>query len=113
MLKVEEWMDLKVLVAQGHSIRAIAEMTGLSRNTVRRALRQRAPESPQFSERESKLDEFKSYVEKRYRECALSAVRLVEEIRAMGYAGGVDTVRRFVRGLRGPGPGAAETEGAL
>jgi len=44
MLKTEEWMDLKVLAAQGHSIRAIAEMTGLSRNTVRRALRQRGPE---------------------------------------------------------------------
>ena len=30
-------------------------------------------------------------------------MRLVEEIRAIGYAGGVDTVRRVVRGLRAPG----------
>src|SRR5262249_9090309 len=103
MLKVEEWMDLKVLAAQGQSIRAIAEMTGLSRNTVRRALRQRAPESLQAVERESKLDEFKAYIEKRHQECGLSAVRLVEEIQAMGYQGSVDTVRRFVRGLRAPG----------
>lgn len=102
MLKVEEWMDLKVLAAEGQSIRAIAEMTGLSRNTVRRALRQRAPEKATPGERESKLDEFKSYVEKRYQECGLSAVRLVEEIRAMGYQGSVDIVRRFVRGLRAP-----------
>jgi transposase len=102
MLRTEEWMDLKILAAQGHSIRAIVEMTGLSRNTVRRALRQRAPQPIERPQRKSKIDEFKSYVEKRYAECALSAVRLVEEIRAMGYTGGVDTVRRLVRGLRAP-----------
>jgi len=101
MLIVEEWMDLKVLKAQGHSIRAIAQMTQLSRNTVRRALRQKSPHRS-APERKSKLDQFKSYIRNRYLECALSAVRLVGEIRAMGYAGSPDTVRRFVRTLRQP-----------
>jgi len=81
---MEEWMDLKVLAAQGHSIRAITEMTGLSRNTVRRALRRKGPEGYRKPARKSKLHEFKSYIEKRYQECALSALRLVEEIRAQG-----------------------------
>ena len=35
MLKMEEWMDLKVLAAEGHSIRTIAQMTGLSRNRAK------------------------------------------------------------------------------
>lgn len=102
MLKTEEWMDLKVLAAQGHSIRTIAQMTGLSRNTVRRALREQAPQSFTAPERKSKVDDFKDYIRNRYRECALSAVRITEEIRAMGYAGSVDTVRRIVRALRQP-----------
>ena len=102
MLTMEEWMDLKLLSVQGHSIRAIAEMTGLSRNTVRRALRQKTPQGFANPKRKSKLEEYKAYVEKRYNECALSAVRLEEEIRGMGYEGGVDTVRRYVRTLQGP-----------
>ena len=35
MLTLEAWMEIKVLHQQGHSIRAIAELTGHSRNTVR------------------------------------------------------------------------------
>jgi transposase len=102
LLKTEEWMDLKVLAAQGHSIRTIAQMTGLSRNTVRRALREHAPQGFKSPERKSKVDDFRDYIRNRYQECALSAVRITEEIRAMGYAGSVDTVRRIVRSLREP-----------
>src|ERR1700688_1985208 len=90
------------MAAEGHSIRGISEITGKSRNTVRRALRQKGPEGYRKGARKSKIDEFKSYIEKRYGECALSAVRLWEEIRAMGYVGSVDTVRRVVRSLRAP-----------
>jgi hypothetical protein len=68
MLRTEEWMDLKILAAQGHSIRAIVEMTGLSRNTIRRALRQRAPQPIERPRRKSKIDELIQY-----RECALVA----------------------------------------
>jgi len=102
LLKTEEWMDLKVLAAQGHSIRTIAQMTGLSRNTVRRALREPAPQPFRVPERRSKVDQFRDYIRNRYQECALSAVRITEEIRAMGYSGSVDTVRRIVRTLREP-----------
>ena len=95
-------MDLKVLAAQGHSIRTIAQMTGLSRNTVRRALREQAPQPFKTPERKSKVDSFRDYIRNRYQECALSAVPITEEIRAMGYTGSVDTVRRIVRTLREP-----------
>jgi transposase len=94
MLTMEEWMDLKLLSVQGHSIPAIAELTGLSRNTVRRALRQKTPQAFTPPKRKSKLEEFKGYIEKRYNECALSALRLLGEIQGMGYEGGVDTVGR-------------------
>lgn len=75
MLTTEVWMEIKVLHQQGHSIRAISDLTGHSRNTVRKQLRQ--AESPRFkpSPRQSKLDRFKPYLEERYAQCLLS-VRL-------------------------------------
>jgi len=99
MLKLEAWMDIKDLHRQGHSIRTIAEMTGLARNTVRRVLREQIPGSAKKRGRNSQLDSFKPYLERRYTECALSAVRLLEEIKAMGYTGGIDVVRRFLHSL--------------
>jgi len=39
LLRLEEWMDIKSLHKEGHSIKAIARHTGRSRNTVRRVLR--------------------------------------------------------------------------
>lgn len=93
-------MEIKELKSQGHSIRAIARMTGHSRNTVRKVLQQNKPEPFHTPDRNSKLDEFKEYARKRYEECALSAVRIVEEIRTMGYSGSVQTVRRYLQSLR-------------
>jgi transposase len=100
MLRMEEWMDIKMLKQQGHSIRKISELTGHSRNTVRDVLRGKAPQAFNKPERKSLLDEFKPYVEQRYQQCALSCVRLIEEIRPMSYGGGIDTLRRFVRTLK-------------
>lgn len=99
MLKLEAWMDIKDLHRQGHSIRVIAQLTGLARNTVRRALREQVPSAAKTRVRASQLDPFKPYIEGRYAEYALSAVRLLEEIRLMGYTGGVDVLRRFIQTL--------------
>jgi transposase len=97
---MEEWMDIKMLKQQGHSIRKICELTGHSRNTVRKVLREKAPQTFKKPERKSLLDEFKPYIEQRYQQCALSCVRLLDEIRPMGYHGKIDTLRRFVRTLK-------------
>lgn len=100
MISLEVWMDIKLLHQQGHSIREIAHITGLSRNTVRRALRQKTPQPFQAPVRSSKLDDFKPYIENRFSQCSLSAVRLLEEIRPMGYSGSVVTLRRFLQSLK-------------
>ncbi|HEY6349497.1 MAG TPA: helix-turn-helix domain-containing protein, partial [Candidatus Angelobacter sp.] len=34
LLKLEEWMDIRMLRKEGHSIKAIARQIGRSRNTV-------------------------------------------------------------------------------
>lgn len=101
MLQAEDWMDLHALRREGHSIKAIARLSGLSRNTVRRQLRLEAPTTFRSPARPSCLDPHKAYLEKRLGECSLSAVRSLAEIRPMGYAGSIDVLRRYLHGLRG------------
>lgn len=100
MLKLEEWMDIRSLHKEGHSIKAIARMTGNSRNTVRRVLRDPGFTGFHKPQRHSCVDAFKEYLRGRYEECGLSAVRLLAEIRAMGYTGSIATLRRYVHSLK-------------
>lgn len=100
MIKVDQFMEIKELHGQGHSIRDIARMTGLSRNTVRKVLRGEHTLRVQDSPRSSQLDPFKQYLRQRYQDHGLSAVRLIEEIKPMGYTGSIATVRRYLRTLR-------------
>lgn len=102
MKTLEEWLDIHMLRKQGHSIRKIARLTGNSRNTVRRILRQKAPSGFDAAARTSCLDAFKDYVKKRYEECALSAVRILEEIKPMGYTGSIYPLRRYLETLAQP-----------
>jgi transposase len=99
MLNVEEWMDIRALHREGHSIKQLAAMTGRSRNTIRKTLREKLPQQIITRKRTSKLEDFKEYLRDRFLSCGLSAVRLVEEIRKMGYTGSLRTVRRYVSSL--------------
>ncbi|HEU5400121.1 MAG TPA: IS21 family transposase [Terriglobales bacterium] len=100
MLRLEGWMDIRTLYREGHSIKQIARQTGHSRNTIRRVLREAGPKGFQQPERPSCLDAFKPYLKERFASCGLSAVRLLPEIQAMGYAGSISTLRRYLHDLR-------------
>jgi transposase len=100
MLRLEEWMDIKGLHKEGHSIKQIARMSGHSRNTVRKVVRQDGPGKFHQPLRASCLDPFRAYLKERFQSCGLSAVRLLEEIRPMGYGGSIQTLRRFLRSLK-------------
>ena len=100
MISRGQYMDVKTLRSEGVSIKHIAKMTGLSRNTVRRILRGEHPLKARVAARESKLDAFKSYLHERFQQYGLSAVRLHAEISAMGYTGSEQTVRRYLAELR-------------
>ncbi len=100
MIQPEEWMDIKDLHRQGVSVREIARRTGHSRNTVSRLIQEKAPQSFHKPDRKSCLDPFKPYVKERYELYRLSSVRLLEEIRAQGYAGSLDVVQRYIKELK-------------
>ena len=96
MITREEWVDIVSLHRQGLSIRAISARLGLSRNTVRAALRRQGPPSRQARLLPSKLDPYKDYLLARLAEFPeLSAVALCEEIRALGYQGGLSILKEF------------------
>lgn len=102
MLKTEEWMDIRVLHREGHSIKQIARLTERSRNTIRRVLREAGPTKRRPSRLASKLDPFKGYAKQRFENTGLTASRIFEELVPMGYTGSLSIVRRYVHGLRGP-----------
>lgn len=104
MIIEERWMEIRILSRQGKGIREISRITGLSRNTVRKYLRD--PEKvPGYSKRKgrgSKLDPFKAYLKRRVasaRPERLPATVLYREIRALGFDGCERLVRNYVRGL--------------
>jgi transposase len=98
MLKVGQVVDIKALHLQGLSIRQIAAQTGLARNTIRKVLRGQHPLKCQATPRPGKLAGFTDYLQGRVAEFPLSAVRLLDEIRPMGYTGSLVTPRRFQGG---------------
>jgi len=101
---------LRHYLEQGTSKSALARQLGVSRDTVHRWIRsgdldrdldgevvRYGPRPP----RPTKLDAYKPIIEARlaaYPE--LSAVRLLDEIRAAGYAGGYSQLKAFVRRVR-------------
>ena len=100
MLNPDQFMDIALLHKEGHSLREIAKLTGHSRNTIRRVIREKVPRAFRTPSRPSRLDPFKEYLRGRFLEHGLSAVRLFAEVRAMGFAGSEIIVRRFLQTLR-------------
>lgn len=98
-------MDIQVLHRQGYGIRAIAKELGVSRNTVRRYLRDftAAPTYPDRAPRPTKLDPYKAYIADRIKAAEphwIPASVLLEEIRLRGYSGGVTRLRSYVAQLK-------------
>lgn len=85
-------MEIHVLHRQGKSIRTIAKELGVSRNTVKRYLRDlsKVPEYQNCEPRPTKLASFKPYLKERIDAAKphwIPAVVLLEEIRLLGYDG--------------------------
>ena len=62
MLVAEESVEIRVLKRQGKSIREIARVLAVSRNTVRRYLRGEGLPRYEREPRPSKLDPYKHYI---------------------------------------------------
>jgi transposase len=101
MLKMEEWLMIRDLYAQGLSIKAISKKTGFDRKTIRKYLNITSPpESKKRAKKASKLDEYKNYITTKLHEGPYTASRLYREIQEMGFDGKYTIVKDFVRKVR-------------
>jgi transposase len=99
VLEVERWAELRrEHFVRGVSIRALSERTGLSRNTVRKALRSDSPPAFRCPARASRLDPFKDEIHRLLGEDPrLPAVRARELIAPLGFDGAQTIVNKYVR----------------
>ncbi len=89
MLRSGKGKRIYELHGEGKSIRAIARMLGVSRNTIRKYLN--SPEVPKPAprpKRASKLDPCKEYILHRVAEGIDNCALVLREIRVHGYTGG-------------------------
>nr|WP_232784359.1 ISL3 family transposase [Carbonactinospora thermoautotrophica] len=95
---------IHALLAQGHSLRSIAQELQLGRNTVRRFARATSPEellvNTGTGRRPKLLDEYARYLHQRWDEGCTDAAQLWQELRELGYRGSYSSVRDHVRPLR-------------
>lgn len=103
MVGSEVALEVRVLHRHGKGVREIARETGLSRNTVRRYLRDKdAIRYKARPPRATKVDPFKGYVVRRLAAAApdrIPATVLFGELRDRGYAGGITMLKVFIASL--------------
>ena len=102
MLDVERWAELRrEHFVRGVPIKELVRRTGLSRNTVRAALRSTEPPVFRVPERPSKLDPFREEVQRLLRvEPRLPGKRLRELLEEQGYVGGKTILDDYLREVR-------------
>ena len=103
MLVAEEAVEIRVLSRQGKSIREIARMLAVSRNTVRHYLRGEGLPHYAREARPSKLDQYKHYIAERVKAAApewIPATVLLRELRRLGYPGGISILKGHLATLR-------------
>ncbi len=102
MVDVEQWAQIRRMKhVEGLSQREIHRRTGAHRDTIRRTLRSPTPPSYGPPRRSSKLDPYRSEIERLLADDAtLSGVRVREQIAELGYEGGKTIVDDYLREVR-------------
>ncbi len=99
--RLRRYDEVRLLHHDGMSLREIAQVTGLSRQTVRRYAQ--APVFPEMKRRAGRttlLDPYEDRLLQRWNEGCRNGQQLYRELKADGYSGGRTSVTRYVTGLR-------------
>ena len=103
MVKPDTWHEAKTMSQDGLSISEIARKLELDRKTVRKLLTQDCPPAypkKPLLKRPSELAAFKDLIARRFDDGVTNAIKLLRELRARGYVGGITILRDFIRPLR-------------
>ena len=99
MLRLEGFMEIQKLHADGLSVSEMARQLHLDRKTVRKYLQQ-APREYERKPKIWKVDPFRIYLRERWEHGVRNASRLFREIQKRGYPGALTQVKKVVRPWR-------------
>lgn len=98
---MEAWTTIRYLHAQGRSARTIARELGISRNTVRAALRSdRLPKYMRPTRPNPQLKPFAEQIREMLEEKAFIGTRILREVRGMGYTGSASALYVYLADLK-------------
>ncbi|WP_280923698.1 ISL3 family transposase [Streptomyces roseochromogenus] len=95
----ERYTAVQQLLAEGESLASISRRLRLDHSTVRRFARAQSLDEllVKATSRASILDEYRPYLHERWREGCHDIPQLHQELRARGFAGSIQCVRRYFR----------------
>ena len=101
MLSFDLWTEIHARARRGEAKQKLARELGVDRKTVRRLLTQARPMRYQRTViRHARVSPYWAYMQRRVTEVDDKAYRIFQELKAQGYAGGYEMVKRAVRPLR-------------
>lgn len=101
MISTEAFMDILAFHRQGHSERWIAKKLGIHRNTVKKYItNKKRPKYRKKKRRESILSPYHQIIRDWLDQDDFRATWIFDKLKELGYGGGYDTVRYFVRDVK-------------
>jgi len=101
MISTEVFMDILALHRQGHSMRWISKRLGIHRDTVKKYITQKKqPQYRKQKRRESILTPYHQMIRDWLEQDDYRATWIFDKLQSLGYSGGYDTVRYFVRDVK-------------
>ena len=101
MIVTEVFMDILSLYRQGLKMRAIARKLGIHRNTVKKYVTN--PQAPQYRKskrRDSILTPYHRMIDDWLEQDDYRATWIFQQVKNLGYPGGYDTVKVYVRDIK-------------
>ena len=94
------FLEVKRLRTESHSLRSIFKLTGVHRQTIKKYLKYDTfPDRNKTSPLPSSVDPYGEHIRKRWSEGQHNHVILLNEIKSAGYTGSISSVYRFTRHL--------------
>ena len=97
---MHDWIKVKRQFKKGVKIKQIAKQMKMSKNMVKRLLN--LDEEPKYQRvSKTKIDPYKDKIKEWYLEDGFIGTRIHEELRKIGYTGGINPIYRYLRQLKG------------
>ena len=100
MINMEDWVTIRNIKIKNpnYGTREIAKILGISRNTVKKALK--SDEAPEYNRNikiNKELEPFTEFVKESFVKKGLKASRILNDLKSKGYKGSKDALYRYIK----------------